>query len=47
LCLPADRDDEIAAALGDRLAEHAGLWSAGPAAQGIVTMWWPAAAPMR
>jgi SAM-dependent methyltransferase len=40
LCLPASRDDEVAAALGDRLREHDGLWSAGPPAQRVVTLWW-------
>jgi hypothetical protein len=40
LCLPADRDPEIAEALGPRLAEHDGLWSAGPESQVIVTLWW-------
>jgi precorrin-6B methylase 2 len=40
LCLPSDRDGEIAEALGDRLVERRGLWSAGPTAQRIVTMWW-------
>jgi precorrin-6B methylase 2 len=40
LCLPSDRDDEVADALGVRLAERRGLWSAGPRAQRIVTMWW-------
>lgn len=40
LCLPAERDPEIEQALGDRLAEHGGLWSAGPHARRIVTMWW-------
>ncbi len=40
LCLTADRDDEIAEALGDRLAQHEGLWSAGPEAQRLVTLWW-------
>jgi SAM-dependent methyltransferase len=40
LCLPPDRDDEIARWLGDRLVERRGLWSAGPPAQRIVTMWW-------
>ena len=52
LCLPASRDDEVAAALGDRLRERDGLWSAGPAAQQVVTLWWdedggPGAAPIR
>jgi SAM-dependent methyltransferase len=40
LCLPAARDDEVADALGNLLAEHDGLWSAGPQAQPITTMWW-------
>ena len=40
LCLPASRDDEVAAALGERLREHDGLWSAGPPAQRVVTLWW-------
>jgi 2-polyprenyl-3-methyl-5-hydroxy-6-metoxy-1,4-benzoquinol methylase len=44
LCLPADRDAEIADALGDRLREDAqGLWSAGPAADVVVTLWWDVA----
>ncbi len=42
LCLSADRDEEVARALGDLLAEHDGLWSAGPPSQRIVTMWWDA-----
>ena len=46
LCLPPERDDEIATALGDRLAAHDGLWKAGPHEQRVVTLWWdtPAAA---
>jgi SAM-dependent methyltransferase len=44
LCLPADRDGEIAEALGDRLARRDGLWSAGPPTQRIVTMWWDGSA---
>jgi SAM-dependent methyltransferase len=44
LCLGADRDDEVARALGDRLAEDDGRWSAGPPAYGIATMWWPGSA---
>lgn len=41
LCLSADRDDELADALGDRLmATDDGLWSAGPASQTMVTLWW-------
>lgn len=40
LCLTADRDDEIADALGARLRQHDGLWSSGPSAQPVVTLWW-------
>jgi SAM-dependent methyltransferase len=40
LCLPSSRDDEVAAALGDRLRERNGLWSAGPPARRTVTLWW-------
>ena len=40
LCLAADRDDEIAEALGSRLGEHVGLWTAGPHEQAVVTLWW-------
>ncbi|HET7235267.1 MAG TPA: methyltransferase domain-containing protein [Actinomycetota bacterium] len=40
LCLPAERDPEVAEALGDLLAQRDGLWSAGPAAQTLVTLWW-------
>jgi SAM-dependent methyltransferase len=40
LCLPASRDAEVAEALGDRLRQRDGLWSAGPPAQRIVTLWW-------
>jgi precorrin-6B methylase 2 len=43
LCLTPDRDDELAEALGTRLAQHEGLWSAGPDAQRLVTMWWDTA----
>jgi precorrin-6B methylase 2 len=44
LCLTPERDDEIAEALGDRLAQHDGLWSAGPEAQRLVTLWWDTSA---
>jgi SAM-dependent methyltransferase len=44
LCLPAARDAEIAEALGDRLVERDGLWSAGPATQQVTTMWWAGSA---
>jgi SAM-dependent methyltransferase len=40
LCLPADRDDEIAAALGDRLREFDGIWDVGPVERTVVTLWW-------
>ena len=40
LCLTPERDDEIADALGSRLREHGGLWSAGPREQRVVTLWW-------
>jgi SAM-dependent methyltransferase len=40
LCLAAERDDEIADALGSRLGEHHGRWSAGPHEQSVVTLWW-------
>ncbi|MGQ0668897.1 MAG: hypothetical protein ACT4PO_04355 [Actinomycetota bacterium] len=40
LCLWPDREDEIVEALGDRPAERRGLWSAGPAEQTAVTLWW-------
>lgn len=40
LCLPADRDQEVAAALGDRLVERDGMWSAGPPGGIVVTLWW-------
>jgi SAM-dependent methyltransferase len=39
LCLPADRDTEIAEALGERLADHDGLWSVGRSER-VVTLWW-------
>jgi SAM-dependent methyltransferase len=40
LCLTPDRDAELAEALGDRLREHGGVWSAGPATRTFVTLWW-------
>jgi SAM-dependent methyltransferase len=39
LCLPPSRDDELAEALGPRLVERGGLWSAGPAEQALATIW--------
>ena len=43
LCLPATMDGAIEAALGDRLREHDGLWSAGPPRRRLVTLWWDVA----
>lgn len=45
LCLPAERDEEIAEALGERLIQDDGAWSAGPAEQTVVTLWWDANTP--
>ncbi len=42
LCLPPERDAEIAEALGDRLLERGGLWAAGPARRVVATLWWDA-----
>jgi SAM-dependent methyltransferase len=39
LCLPSARDDELASALGPRLAERDGLWSVGPESQRLATVW--------
>jgi len=43
LCLPASRDAEVEAALGERLSSDDGLWSAGPSEQHLVTLWWDVA----
>jgi hypothetical protein len=40
LCLASERDDEVAEALGDRLAKRGNLWTCGPAEQTVVTLWW-------
>jgi hypothetical protein len=40
LCLPADRDADIAEALGGRLHETDGLWDVGPEERTVVTLWW-------
>jgi SAM-dependent methyltransferase len=40
LCLTPDRDEEVAAALGDRLWEAGGKWGIGPPEQRAVTLWW-------
>ena len=40
LCLPTERDPEIAEQLGDRLRQIDDLWDVGPAERTIVTLWW-------
>lgn len=40
LCLHPEQDEPLAEALGDRLIERDGLWSAAPADHSIVTLWW-------
>jgi hypothetical protein len=40
LCLPQEKDDEIAEALGDRLVDRDGLWLAGPLEHSVATIWW-------
>jgi SAM-dependent methyltransferase len=40
LCLQADRDPEIAEALGGRLREIDGLWDVGSEVRTVVTLWW-------
>ncbi len=45
LCLTPDRDDELAEALGGRLTQRVGGWSAGPPARTLVTLWWDAPPP--
>jgi SAM-dependent methyltransferase len=42
LCLPSERDEEIAASLGGRLHRDGELWSTGPPEQEVVTLWWDA-----
>jgi len=43
LCLPAGRDAEVVRALGPLLIQRDGLWTAGPADQLLVTLWWETA----
>ena len=43
LCLPKERDDDIAEAIGGRLVERDGLWSTGPPRETLVTIWWDVA----
>ena len=45
LCLTADRDADIADALGDLLRQEGGLWSTGPAHRVVVTLWWDVNSP--
>lgn len=40
LCLRPERDDEVVDALGPRLRERDGRWSAGPGDQTVATLWW-------
>ena len=41
LCLPAERDNEIAQLLGTaRLREIEGSWDVGPESRTVVTLWW-------
>ena len=40
LCLTADRDEDVADALGDRLWERDGGWTLGPGDQALTTLWW-------
>jgi hypothetical protein len=40
LCLPPEKDDEIAEALGDRLTERDGLWTTQPTEHSVTTIWW-------
>jgi hypothetical protein len=39
LCLPADRDPEVAEALAPDVVEHDGLYTFG--SRDVVTLWWP------
>ena len=39
LCLSASQDEELAEALGPRLAEREALWSVGPPRQALATIW--------
>jgi len=47
LCLDASRDAEVAAALGDRLREEDGFWSASGGDEPVVTLWWDTARTVR
>ena len=41
VCLRPEQDEELAEALGERLAVRDGLWSASPPQHRIATLWWP------
>jgi SAM-dependent methyltransferase len=43
LCLDADRDHDVATALGDRLVFEDGLWSTRAPIEPLVTLWWDVA----
>lgn len=40
VCLRPDQDAELVDALGDRLREHEGGWTASPPEHEIATLWW-------
>lgn len=40
VCLRPDQDEELAGALGARLTQTEGLWSASPPEHEIATLWW-------
>lgn len=40
VCLRPEQDGELAEALGDRLTERNGLWTASPPEHEIATLWW-------
>lgn len=40
LCLTSGRDEEVAAALGDRLVHRRGAWTTGPTERAVTTVWW-------
>lgn len=41
VCLRPEQDAELAEALGSRLVERDGLWSASPPEHEIAALWWP------
>ena len=40
LCLDASRDDDVAAALGERLINDGAFWSVRAPVEPVVTVWW-------